>query len=277
MFVQRTANYLTDYVRGVLRDNTITQVTVVLAAQRQVSRRRLQEGKPLVVEFDSTFQVRSSQSLSDAQSLINGAFATNTRRQNFRDVLVASGDPILRTIERVSLSTNNPSGGPNGFQEAPQTTDPILSTGAIAGIIGGCLFVIVMMFAIWHQSRPAPSVASQKEMPPSTGQVSGEEQAPRGRLDAEIIVDRTQDDVSTLEDPFFGTSLEERTCADKTASSDSVQQSYEMWKLLGKPMNTLLGATKEEAEEDETLSKVNRTALVAEDDASFEQVFGDMR
>jgi hypothetical protein len=96
---------------------------------------------------------------------------------------------------------------------------------------------------------------------------------PRSRLDAEIVVDRSGDDVSTLGDPVFGTALEEQTCADKTASSASVQQTYDFFKLLGK--DKLLGTNGEEV--DETASKATRNILFAEDDASFEQVFGDTR
>lgn len=299
-FVQVTSDYLTSYVQNVLRDTTVDQVIVDLTEQshgpRQRQRRRRRQlddnnnnnNKQLNVEFNTVLKVSTSTSFN-AQSLIDGAFATSSRRENYRQLLGATGDEVLTKVATVRLPTGGGGGNTNEDDDGGSVIDTNpnqdpdgLGTGAVIGIAVGVCFFVLAIFGMWCQSsqRKKSEEASQKNMLPSTGQLSQEGAAaasavsPRGRLDAEIVVDRSADDVSTLGDPFYGTALEEQTCADKTASSASVQQTYEFFKLLGKEDPNILGTT---MEEEDTESKINRNTLFAEDDDSFEQVFGDTR
>jgi hypothetical protein len=279
-FVDVTSDYLTNYVQNVLRNTVVQQVSVDITVQSHGStrrRRRLQgTSKPLTVEFNTVLRVSTSS--FNAQSLINGAFATSTRRENYRQLLVATGDSVLQSITSVTLPGSNTNTNDNGdtvsdIEQAPDQNSPGLGTGPLVGIAVGVSFLVLALVGIWYQSYQKSSSTFQQKNLPSTGQLSQEEVAPRSRLDAEIVVDRSADDVSTLGDPIFGTALEEQTCADKTASSATVQQSYDFFKLLGK--DKLLETNAEEI--DETASKATRNILFAEDDASFEQVFGDTR
>eukprot|EP00980_Cylindrotheca_fusiformis_P031255 scaffold26088_cov132-Cylindrotheca_fusiformis.AAC.2 len=280
-FVQITSEYLTNYVDNVLRDSTVKQVGVTVSDQSILdsrrTRRSLQGEVSLSVEFNCILQVASSSSFN-AQSLINGAFATTSRRESYRELLTGSGDGVLEGITDVRLPGTK--GNNNGTVNAG---DDGLGAGVITGIAVGIAFfilaIVVMLFLSSRKKSRGRRAVEETQKNVSTGQLSSQDEVvstPRGRLNAEIVVDRSADDVSTLGDPFYGTHIDERTCADKTATSASVQQNYDFWKLLGK--DPALDAPIEDGEEEETESKVNRNTLYAEDDNSFEeQVFGDMR
>ncbi|KAL3937466.1 MAG: hypothetical protein SGBAC_007438 [Bacillariaceae sp.] len=295
-----TANYLSTIIQDLLRDTIVEEVNVGLSSQNVVreedddngQRRHLrqledeqwsgggsavEEARPskLLVEFNTILKIRSTSSVN-APSLAQSAFGTAGRRENYRLLLLASQDPILDGIIRVELADGNGNIVNRGDVAEP-SPDGGLSTGALIGIGVGAVLFAVAILGIWYKANNRSSDDggdSQKGQIP-TANVSKEEGGGRGRLDAEIVVDH-EDDVSTLGDPFFGMSLEERTCADKTATSASVQQSYDFMKLMGKGPNPLLGTTTEADEEDETASKVRRNTLYADDDASFEDMFGEM-
>ena len=151
------------------------------------------------------------------------------------------------------------------------------------GIVLGSLILVVAIFGFWFQSSRDDDISSQKQVA-VTGRLSGEEVLHQRRLDAEIQVGvMHDDDVSTLGDPFFGNvTQEERTCADKT-STETVTQQYDFLKLLGK--DKLLGnpdvkEEDEEEEEEEEILPMPKEApgtLFANDDASFEDMFGEMK
>jgi hypothetical protein len=280
LFMDVTSNYLTNYVQNVLKDTVVKQVSIDITGQshgprRSLRTRRLQDSKPLSVEFNTFLRVSTSS--FNAQSLINGAFATSTRRENYRQLLVATGDSVLQGITSVRLpgSNANDNGDTiNNIEQAPDQSPSGLGTAALVGISVGVSFIVLAVVAMWYQSTQKASSTAQQKNLPHTGQLSQEEVQPRGRLDAEIVFDRSGDDVSTLGDPvFFGTTLEEQTCADKTVSSASIKQSYDFQNLLGK--GKLLESNAENV--DETASKATRNVLFSEDDDSFEQVFGETR
>eukprot|EP00526_Cylindrotheca_closterium_P007876 CAMPEP_0113650392 /NCGR_PEP_ID=MMETSP0017_2-20120614/26814_1 /TAXON_ID=2856 /ORGANISM="Cylindrotheca closterium" /LENGTH=647 /DNA_ID=CAMNT_0000562901 /DNA_START=250 /DNA_END=2193 /DNA_ORIENTATION=- /assembly_acc=CAM_ASM_000147 len=307
-----TAGYLSTIIQDLLRDTDVEEVTVGLSTQNLVReedednnnsgrqrllRRQLQDQSgaasnqdeeevgpsTLQVEFNTILKIRSTSSVN-APSLVQSAFGTAGRRENYRLLLLASEDPILNTITLVELADGN-NNIDRGGEQLPVPTDGGLSTGALIGIgVGAALFAIAIL-GIWYKANniiKSDDGDSQKGQMP-TAKMSNEEGGRAGRLDAEIVVDKNDDDVSTLGDPFFGMSLEERTCADKTATSASVKHSYDFMKLMNKGGNDLLGTTAEEQaaaatdEEEETASKVRRNTLFADDDASFEDMFGEMK
>ncbi|CAJ1959699.1 unnamed protein product [Cylindrotheca closterium] len=293
-FQSVTADYLATIIQDLLRDTAVEEVTVGLSSQNLVQEqlddgqgvRRLQQDQPatnqedeaitkLQVEFNTILKIRSTSSVN-APSLVSSAFGTAGRRENYRLLLVASNDPILNTITLVDLVDGN--GNINKPATVPGNEPGGLSTGALVGIgVGATLFAVAIL-GIWYKANNKGSGDgdSQKGQIPTAKMSDREGGALGGRLDAEIMVDKNADDVSTLGDPFFGMSMEERTCADRTATSASVKDSYGFMKLMQDGANELLGTTKEAAdEEEETASKVQRTTLYADDDASFEDMFGD--
>lgn len=297
-FQMVTAGYISTIVQDLLRDITVDEVTVGLSSQSVIKpqtstdgttgtrRRRLQTTtqdqdnlgpSKLQVEFNTILKIRSTTSVN-APSLIQSAFGTAGRRENYRLLLLASQDPILQQITMVSWDSNI-----NRPGELPASSggDGGLGTPALIGIGAGALLFAMAILGIWYKAssnkKRGDDGDSQKGQIP-TAQMSNEENGGlKGRLDAEIVFNNDADDVSTLGDPFFGMSLEERTCADKTATSASVQQSYDFMKLMEKGANALLGTTAEADEESETASKVRRNTLFADDDASFEDMFGEMK
>jgi len=284
-----TSNYLSIITQDLLPEALVEDVRVALSSQTLVeskttekdnTRRRLEDDKQeepskLQVEFNTILKIRSTTSVN-APSLVQSAFGTAGRRENYRLLLVASGDPILETITVVQLA------------DIDDITKPMpaippeggLSTAGLVGIAVGAVIFAIAILGIWYKANNAKKSDdgdSQKGQV-STAQISEDASGLKGRLDAEIVVDKNADDVSTLGDPFFGVPLEERTCADKTATSASVQQSYDFMKLMNKGPSALLGTTPEDIdEEEETASKVRRNTLFADDDASFEDMFGEMQ
>jgi len=301
-FQSVTAAYLSIHIQELLKDTTVEEVTVGLFSQNLLSdvdrrRRKLQDPRPVMrrieeekngqeeedvpkslqVEFNTILKIRTTSSVN-APSLVQSAFGTTGRRETYRRLLVATEDPILKTIALVELSDGNINNNNKGI--VPEQPDSGLSTPALIGIGVGLTLFAVAILGIWYQAnnRKDDSGDSQKGQIP-TAKLSGDEASvPKGRLDAEIVVDKSEDDVSTLGDPIFGMTLEERTCADKTATSASVKESYDFMKLMGKGANALLGTTTVEGDEEEdTASKVRRNTLFADDDASFEDMFGEMK
>lgn len=292
-----TSNYLSIIIQDLLPETLVEDVRVALSSQTLVEpktttekdntrRRRLQDDKKeeepskLQVEFNTILKIRSTTSVN-APSLVQSAFGTAGRRENYRLLLVASGDPILETITLVQLADGN-TNIDDRTQPMPVTpSEGGLSTAGLVGIAVGAVIFAIAILGIWYKANNAKKSDdgdSQKGQI-STAQMSEDASGLKGRLDAEIVVDKNADDVSTLGDPFFfGVPLEERTCADKTATSASVQQSYDFMKLMNKGPSALLGTTAEDIdEEEETASKVRRNTLFADDDASFEDMFGEMQ
>jgi hypothetical protein len=285
-----TEEYLTGYVEGVLKTNSLQELDVEVTAQdygRRLTRRRLQDDGdtdplyPLYVEFNAILEVTSN--TFNAQSLIDGAFATKGRRQDYLTIVKTSDDEFFNTIETVSLpeeqnsSDINDDGNndPININKAPTTVGSAISSGAKIGIAIGAIFLVLALIGLIYQSKQSSSGSMQKQKD-TTGVLTGENSTPKNlRPDAEIIVHKDTDDVSTLGDPFFGNAaMEDRTVADKTVSNSSVQNSYDFFKLLGK--NSLLGDKVTVDREEETNTKTPGMEI-AEDDASFEELFGEMK
>eukprot|EP00980_Cylindrotheca_fusiformis_P031256 scaffold26088_cov132-Cylindrotheca_fusiformis.AAC.3 len=239
-FITATSNYLTNYAKNLLGDATIQQVTVKVTSQQRGSR-RLQAGNDdrehLNVEFDSVFRAASS---FDAQSLANGAFGTSSRRETYRYALAATGNPVLQSITDVTLAGEQPDGSSDE-----------LSTLAIVGIaIGATILVVLIILATWCLCRKQADVGSSKtSVPPKRPMMqgpftqAGETGTMGGGLEAEIYVDHSRDDVSTIGTPTMGTDWDGGTYADKTANNSSVRN-LNFKRLLGQ--EPALGTTAEE-------------------------------
>jgi len=282
-----TEQYLKDYVNSVLKTESLRDLDVEITQQERLSPRSRRSNrllqteniKPLYVEFNTILEVTAN--TFDAKSLIDTAFSSKGRRDNYLAVLQSSQEEFFSIIETITLPDGDPDDDNNSSINNIQTQivpESGMSTGAIVGIAIGIGFLVLAVIGLIYQSRQSASSSLQNRKD-TTGVMSSDDSPPRhGRLDAEIVVNKDNDDISTLGDPFFGNvQMEEQTVADKTVSSSSVHNSYDFFKLLGK--SSLLGKP---AGEDiaETQSRANTRTPgmeIAEDDASFEDMFGEMR
>lgn len=271
LFTTVMADFMLDYIERVLPQNTRFG-EIAIQITKQTPRRHLEEtvgnSGELTVEFNSVFNIGLPN--VNSQSLLNGAFATFGRREEYRELLQASGSELFQSITKISL----PDESGNDDDDDTTSGKKAMSVGVIVGIALGAIMLVIAIAGIWVQSnRQSNDDSSQKQLA-QTAQ-SGDDIIHQKRLDAEIRVQEMHDDdISTLGDPFFGNvAQEDQTCADKTAN-ESVTQNYDYLKLLGKK-NLLGSPEKEDGDETEEELTLPRNTLFAEDDASFEELFGD--
>ena len=266
-----TSIYIIEYIHSLMEDEDKGELGVDFLEIRQIRQtfggsrrlkslrnRRLQVPSesesylPLHVEFVSRLSLFRKY---DAESLVNGAFATIRRRRTYLDLLIETagedGDTFFDSVSEVGFGRDIDSGelpSPDNGLDPPEEGDPRSSSstlGIIVGVAVGVIAFVLALAVIYFFNKRGKNkttkggfeAAASPNIVPSpdrngTGGLSWEEaDGPGLNFNKEIIVER-MDDVSTIGDPFtvYG---DDKTVTDKTVGTKSVTQTMLYSYLLG--------------------------------------------
>lgn len=250
---------------------------------------------PLVLEFISKLELPPSY---DAGSLVNGAFISLSRRTAYRQWLVDDVQDwefnsffefLTQVVYETADEAESPSTAPDPSSPTNSIDQPLpppkgSSVGVLAGIVAGAVVVLLMGGYVYarNQSLNGKGTGSKggsgmgsneatREMSPpnkngNNDDLVWEAAEQPSRLNAEIVVQGAEDDVSTIGDPLFYGSGASVATDDKTATA-SIMQTETYNSLLGRqaPLNT-----------DGEFSYSHETSIVSKSDRSEFSAFTGM-
>jgi len=216
----------------------------------------------------------------DAANWIVDAFSTDDDRALYLETLKNTGDPAFSDVEDLSIFVD----GKLILDEELAGSKDDSMIWIIIGAVGGFVLLLLLIVYLYCRRKGKGKLEDGKE---ATTAVSNTD-AQHG-FAAEIMVDRHQDDVSTLGDPVFGHGAMLLTGGERDERTASVGDDYDYAKQYLKPH----GSTEESARS--PLGLVDSSAptrqsfgisgfskpgvgpmgaSVFSDDASFEQQYG---